>query len=203
MRSRDRFVTHTHTRGHISTNTHTHLNIYTHTLSTHLLEELGRARQRPHWLFPPSPTGRCRCPRAHGVRRVKQFQTCRWCCQEAAPARGLRSCTAAVGSGTAPATLPRGEVYRCTQRTSSHGRRAGSNRGVSRPRRGGGASSGAMASFGRFRSWPITAARVLEPQLKEMGLRVPVCVATAAADAYMMLASTRAGRVRARGEWLH
>ena len=121
MRSRDRFVTHTHTRGHISTNTHTHLNIYTHTLSTHLLEELGRARQRPHWLFPPSPTGRCRCPRAHGVRRVKQFQTCRWCCQEAAPARGLRSCTAAVGSGTAPATLPRGEVYRCTQRTSSHG----------------------------------------------------------------------------------
>ena len=194
MRSRDRFVTHTHTRGHISTNTHTHLNIYTHTLGTHLLEELGRARHRPHWLFPPSPTGRCRCPRAHGVRRVKQFQTCRWCCQEAAPARALRSCTAAVGPGAVRGV----QVYPACQQS-----RAGSNRGVFRPRRGGGASSGAMASFGRFRSWPITAARVLEPQLKEMGLRVPVCVATAAADAYMMMASTRAGRVRARGEWLH
>jgi len=29
-----------------------------------------------------------------------------------------------------------------------------------------------MAGFGRFRSWPITAARLLEPQLKEMGLKV-------------------------------
>ena len=29
-----------------------------------------------------------------------------------------------------------------------------------------------MATFGRFRSWPITAARLLEPQLRDMGLRV-------------------------------
>jgi len=27
--------------------------------------------------------------------------------------------------------------------------------------------------FGRFRSWPITAARLLEPHLRDMGLRVP------------------------------
>ena len=117
-------------------------------------------------------------------------------------------------TSTRPPLVHRRSGLRNSPRDASAGRgvqvypayqqsRAGSNRGVSRPRRGGGASSGAMASFGRFRSWPITAARVLEPQLKEMGLRVPVCVATAAADAYMMLASTRAGRVRARGEWLH
>lgn len=29
-----------------------------------------------------------------------------------------------------------------------------------------------MAAFGRFRSWPITAARSLEPQLRDMGLKI-------------------------------
>ena len=30
-----------------------------------------------------------------------------------------------------------------------------------------------MSGFGRFRSWPITAARLLEPKLRDMGLKVP------------------------------
>ena len=44
-----------------------------------------------------------------------------------------------------------------------------------------------MAAFGRFRSWPITAARLLEPHLRAMGLRVPASIIDGTSSSVMVL----------------